>query len=123
MATREAEICQRLEALDTSFIRKTGVEVELDESQLVDLLLNSLSSLEGNSVRVQTLLTHSRRAFLRLQGHFFPHQPLAEDVDFLELIKKFSTDPDPVPEYRRAAMKTGVEVVMAMAMAHGERTN
>jgi hypothetical protein len=100
---------------------RTGVEVELAEDKLVDPTLDILSSLEGNSLWVRNILSHSRQAFIRFYGHFFPQKPLTDDVDFLELVKIFSSDPDPVPEFRHTATKAGVEV--AMAMAHGELTN
>jgi hypothetical protein len=69
------------------------------------------------------LLALSHQAFSRLCGHVFPQQSLTDDVDFLELVKRFSIDPDAIPEYSRADTSVGVIVAMTMAMPHGECTN
>jgi hypothetical protein len=64
------------------------------------------------------VLVHARRAFKRLFGHFFPRQKEPEDL--LALVDVFNAVEDPTLNYHRAATKTGVEISMAMAMAHGE---
>ena len=90
----------------------------MPEDQKTDPLLDSLTILEVNSVRVRNVLVHARRAFKRLFGHFFPRQKEPEDL--LALADVFNAAEDPALNYRRAATKTGVEISMAMAMAHGE---
>ena len=90
----------------------------MPEDQKTDPLLDSLTMLEANSVRVRNVLVHARRAFKRLFGYFFPRQKEPEDL--LALADVFNAEEDPTLNYRRAATKTGVEISMAMAMAHGE---
>ncbi|KAM0906277.1 hypothetical protein ACQ4PT_016849 [Festuca glaucescens] len=116
MATREADIHQRLEALNDSFIKKVGDSYEMPEDQRTDPLLDSVTILEANSVRVCNVLVRARRAFKRLFGNFFPKQKEPEDI--LDLADVFNAEQDEALDYRRAATKTGVEV--AMATAHGE---
>jgi hypothetical protein len=74
--------------------------------------------LEANSVPVRNVLVHACRAFTRLFRHFFLKQK--QPKDFLALADVFNAQEDPALNYRRAATKTGVEIVMAMAMAHSE---
>ncbi|KAM0887633.1 hypothetical protein ACQ4PT_028891 [Festuca glaucescens] len=121
MATREADIRLRLDALTASFIKKVGDLYEMPEDQKTDPLLDSLTMLEANSVWVRNVLVHARRAFKRLFGHFFPRKKEPEDL--LDLANVFTAKEDPALNYRRAATKTGVEIAMAMSMAHGENVN
>jgi hypothetical protein len=90
----------------------------MPEDQKTDPLLDSLTMLEANSVRVRNVLVYARRAFKHLFGHFFPIQKEPEDL--LALANAFNAPEDPVINYHRAATKTGVEISMAMAMVHGE---
>ena len=90
----------------------------MPEDQKTDPLLDSLTMLEANSVRVRNVLVHARRAFKRLFGHFFLKQK--EPKDIFALADVFNAAEDPALNYRRAATKTGVEISMAMAMAHDE---
>ena len=95
---------------------KIGDSYEMPEDQKTDPLLDSLTMLEANSVRVRNVLVHARRAFTRLFVHFFLKQKQPEDL--LALADVFNAQEDPALNYRRAATKTGVEIAMAMAMAH-----
>lgn len=102
VASREAEICLRLDALNSSFTKKVGTAYQMPADQCKDLLLDSLTILEVNSVRVCNVLVRARRAFSRFFGHLFPKQK------------------DPVLAYHRSATKSGLQVAMAMVMAHDE---
>jgi hypothetical protein len=64
------------------------------------------------------MLVHAHRDFKRLFRHFFRRQKEPEDL--LALADIFNAVEDPALNYRRAARKTGVEISMPMAMAHGE---
>ena len=90
----------------------------MPEDQKTDPLLDSLTMLEANSVRVRNVMVHARRAFTHLFGHFFLRQKQPEDL--LALADVFNAQEDPALNYRRAATKTGVEIAMAIAMAHNE---
>lgn len=87
----------------------------------MDPLLDSLTILEANNVRVRTVLVRARRAFKRFFGNFFPKQKEPEDL--LNLADVFNAEKDPALDYRQAATKTGVEVAMVMAMVHGENVD
>ena len=100
---------------------KIGDSYEMPEDQKIDPLLDSLTMLEANSVRVRNVLVHAHRAFKHLFGHFFLKQKEPEDL--LALANVFNAAEDPALNYRRAGTKTGVEILMAMAMAHGEAIN
>ncbi|KAM0839717.1 hypothetical protein ACQ4PT_060139 [Festuca glaucescens] len=121
MATREAEICQRLNTLSASLTKITDYSLQLGKDHEVDPLLDSLSILERNSVWARSFLSCSRRAFKRLHGHLFPKEKVPEDFD--ELVGLFNGEPDPMLEHRRAMTKTGSEVSMAMVMAHGAKVD
>ncbi|KAM0904346.1 hypothetical protein ACQ4PT_018060 [Festuca glaucescens] len=110
MATREAEICQRLNTLSTSLTKITDYSLQLGKDHEVDPLLDSLSILEGNSVRARNLLTRSCRAFKHLHGHVFPKEKVPEDFD--ELVGLFNGEPDPMLEHHRATTKTGSETTI-----------
>jgi hypothetical protein len=64
------------------------------------------------------LLNHGRKAFVQLHDHFFPLKPLAANYDFFDLVKTFSSSTDPILEFRQTQRQDGIEVTMAMAMAH-----
>ena len=70
----------------------------MPENQKTDPLLDSLTVLEANSVRVHNVLVHARRAFKRLFGHFFPRQKEPEDL--LALADVFNAAEDPALNYR-----------------------
>ncbi|KAM0930572.1 hypothetical protein ACQ4PT_000883 [Festuca glaucescens] len=97
MATREADIRQRLEALNASFIKKVGDSYEMPGDQRTDPLLDSLTILDANSVRVRNVLVRARRAFKRLFGNFFPKQK--EPKDLLDLADVFNAEQDPSLDY------------------------
>jgi hypothetical protein len=59
-----------------------------------------------------------RRFFSKFFGHFFPKKEAPEDL--LDLVSSFNDTPDPVFSYRWNATKSGLEVAMAMVMAHEE---
>ena len=99
----------------------TDYSLQLGKDYEVDPLLDSLSVLEGNSVRARNLLTRSRRAFKRFHGHLFLKEKIPEEFD--ELVGLFNGEPDPMLEYRRSLTKTGSEVSMAMAMAHDAKVD
>jgi hypothetical protein len=86
--------------------------------QRQDVLLDSLTILEANSVRVHNVLVRVRRFFSKFFGHFFPKKEAPEDL--LDLVSSFNDTPDPVFSYRWNATKSGLEVAMAMVMAHEE---
>jgi hypothetical protein len=152
VASREAEICLRLDKLNSSFTskfeffklcwffpwilittlrlyfvihlytmlaaEKIGTAYQMHADQCKVLLLDSLTILEANSVRVRNVLVQARRAFSKFFGHFFPKQKETEDL--LDLVDSFSSAQDPVLSYRRSTTKSGLEVAMAMVMAHEE---
>lgn len=123
MAARDEDIRQHLDALNTSLIKRTGADLGLDENAPEDPVLGELAAVEGNIIEVRSLLSHSWRTFLHLHGHFFPTKPLSADVSFLNLVKIFSADPNPTSEFRWSITKSGIEVTMAMAIAHGENVD
>lgn len=95
--------------------------MELEEDQRSDPLLDAMSVLEGNSVRARNLLTRSRRAFKRLHGDIFPKKEVP--ADFNDLVAVFNADPSPLLDYSRVQTKTGSEITMALAMAHGSNVD
>ncbi|KAM0887225.1 hypothetical protein ACQ4PT_029181 [Festuca glaucescens] len=115
MAIRHIEFRDEAKSLE---VEKIGDSYEMPEDQKTDPLLDLLTMLEANNVRVRNMLVHARRAFTRLFGHFFLRQKQPEDL--LALADVFNAQEDPVLNYRRATTKTGMEIVMAIAMAHGE---
>ncbi|KAM0923160.1 hypothetical protein ACQ4PT_005717 [Festuca glaucescens] len=118
MATLEADIRLRLDTLNASFIKKIGDSYEMLEDQRTNPLLGSLTMLEANSVQVRNVMVHAHRAFTRLFGHFFLKQKQPEDL--LALADVFNAQEDSTLNYRRVAMKTSVEIAMAMVMSHNE---
>ncbi|KAM0894866.1 hypothetical protein ACQ4PT_024296 [Festuca glaucescens] len=118
--TREEDIRQRLEALNTSLLRRTEHPTSLLEEDKVDPTLDALSLLEGNNIYSRNVINNCRKAIVRLHGHVFPTEKLAPSYDLLELVRTFAAPVDPFINYRQSQRQSGVEVAMATLMAHGE---
>lgn len=122
MTARDAVIRQRLEHLNASLTKRTGVVEVLLEDQKVDPTLDALRLLEANNSWARNLLNSLRKTLIRLREQLLPEKPLADDYSFEDLANNFSSaaTPNPVLEFCQAQRQAGVEVVIAMTMAHGE---
>jgi hypothetical protein len=67
---------------------KIGTAYQMPVDQRQDVLLDSLTILEANSVRVHNVLVRARRVFSKFFGHFFPKKEAPEDL--LDLIQRHS---------------------------------
>jgi hypothetical protein len=68
-------------------------------------------------VLVRSILTHTRKTFSRLFGHFFPKKKEVP-TDLAELVKVFNAPEDLVLAFKWTAIKTGAKITMALAMSY-----
>ncbi|KAM0859821.1 hypothetical protein ACQ4PT_046947 [Festuca glaucescens] len=99
--TREGDIRKRLEAFNTSLLKRTEHPTILLDKEKVDPTFDALKLLEGNSIYGRNVINNCRKVVVRLHGHVFPTEKLAEDYDLLELVRKFAAPVDPLINYRR----------------------
>ena len=100
---------------------KLGEKYTKNLEDIQDPLLESWTILELNCGLLRTCLKHSRTTFNRLFRHFFPVATLPDK--FEPLVKAFSGKEDSIANYRRLAVKVGVESTIALVVGSGEAIN
>jgi hypothetical protein len=90
-----------------------------NQEQEEDTLLDSLAILEINCQLARVCLKQARIAFERLFQRFFPKEVVPDK--FEPLARCFSGKDDPALAYRQSALKIGVEGIIALAIASGEK--
>ena len=94
---------------------KLGEKIALDKGKVEDPLLDSLTILEKNCALARNCFVYARQAFNRFFKHFFLKDTALDS--FRALAQKFNGEKDLMLAYHRAATKTGVETLVALAMA------
>ena len=90
---------------------------ELDE----DRVLDTLTILELNCNLARECLSSARNALRRIFPHFFPKA--AQSEIFAQLVEPFLAKDDPALAHRQASLKIGVEGIIALVAARGQKVD